>query len=86
LGRKAGTIKVGNLADLVAINSDHQQLCGLNANQLFDGLCFAADDSVVTDVWSAGRHMVKDGTHVARQAIVQKYKDVMTDIKSHLNV
>ena len=58
LGRNAGDIGEGRLADLVAIDSTAPALCGLAQDQLLDGLVFAATDSVVTDVWSAGRHVV----------------------------
>lgn len=82
LGRDAGRIEEGALADLVAINSDTPALCALRNDQLLDGLCFAAGDDLVTDLWSAGRHMVRDGHHVARDAIVRKYK---TAVKSLLD-
>ena len=80
LNRKAGKIAVGNLADLVAINSGHQSLCGLSSDQLFDGLCFAADDSSVTDVWCAGRHMVQDSEHIHRTQIMRHYKSTMVEL------
>lgn len=85
LARDAGSIKIGKLGDLVAINSNHQQLCGLSSEQIFDGLCFAADDRVVTDVWSAGRHSVRNGQHIMRQEILATYLDVMTDLTKRLN-
>jgi formimidoylglutamate deiminase len=80
LNRKAGKISVGNLADLVAINSGIQSLCGLSSDQLFDGLCFAAGDSSVTDVWSAGRHMVQRGKHIHRGQILRQYKSTMSEL------
>ncbi len=48
----------GALADLVAIDRDHPALAALDAGQLLDGWIFAADDRVVREVWSAGRHVV----------------------------
>ncbi|WP_107496590.1 formimidoylglutamate deiminase [Thalassobius sp. I31.1] len=81
VGRDAGRIEEGATADMVAVNSDTPALCALRDDQLLDGLCFAAGDDLVTDLWSAGRHTVKDGRHVARDAIVQEYK---TAVKSLL--
>ena len=49
-------------------------LCALGDDKLLDGLCFAADDQVVTDVWSGGRHMVQGGRHVAREAVEARYR------------
>ncbi|MBZ8117389.1 formimidoylglutamate deiminase [Roseovarius sp. LXJ103] len=74
LGRDAGEIAVGCLADLVAIDAQAPALCALAQDQILDGLAFAAKDDVVTDQWSAGRHCVSGGRHVARDAIVARYR------------
>ena len=42
LGRDAGRIEVGALADLVAIDGAAPSLCALSQDQLLDGLVFAA--------------------------------------------
>lgn len=70
LGRKSGQIATGFLADLTAIDLSHPTLCALAPDQILDGLAFAAPDTVVTDLWSAGRHQVKDGRHVHRKQII----------------
>ncbi|KIC33014.1 formimidoylglutamate deiminase [Leisingera sp. ANG-S5] len=82
LGRDAGRIEEGALADLVAIDSTMPALCALKPEQLLDGLCFAAGDDTVTDVWSAGRHVVQQGRHIARDTVVAGYQ---TAIKELLN-
>lgn len=74
VGRDAGEIRVGALADLVAADSRDVSLCALGNDKLLDGLCFAADDQVVTDVWSGGRHKVQGGRHVAREAVEARYR------------
>ncbi len=80
LGRAAGEISVGKLADLVAIDRDHPTLCTLRDDQLLDGLSFAAPDGTVTDLWSAGRHQVRAGQHIDRKAILTAYRRAMTDL------
>ncbi|GAA6163199.1 formimidoylglutamate deiminase [Pelagimonas sp. KU-00592-HH] len=80
LGRDAGEVAVGKLADLVAIDSTDPALCALRGDQLLDGLCFAAADGVVTDTWSAGRHMVRQGRHIARDRIVDRYKATISEL------
>lgn len=80
LVRKAGTIEPGQLADLVAIDSNHPTLCALQGDQLLDGLCFAAPEGIVTDTWSAGRHMVQAGHHVEREAILRRYRATIADL------
>lgn len=73
VGRNSGAIAVGKFADLVAIDSADPALVALRDDQLLDGLCFAAKDRVVTDLWSAGRHQVQNGQHVARAEITANY-------------
>ncbi len=84
LDRNAGEIAEGKLADLVAIDSQNPALCALTSQQLLDGLVFAAKDQVVTDVWSAGRHRVREGRHVARDQIVSNYRQAMADLLAKL--
>ena len=84
LSRKAGSIAKGMLADLVAIDSTNPALCALNDAQLLDGFVFAANDTVVTDLWSAGRHQVQSGRHVRQDEIVSGFQDAMADLKSRL--
>ena len=80
LGRDAGEIAEGRLADLVAIDRSHPTLCALTDDQLLDGLCFAAPDGLVTDLWSAGRHMVRQGRHAARDQIMAAYRSAIAGL------
>ena len=84
LAREAGSITPGKLADLMAIDSSHPSLCALHDIQLMDGLVFAAKDTVITDVWSAGRHQVKNGMHVAEDTIKASYFDTISTLKERL--
>ena len=84
LGRAAGEIAIGKYADLLAIDSNHPALCVLPRDQVLDGLCFAAPDQVVTDLWSAGRHRVRGGLHLSREGIVKKYRAAVIDLKARL--
>lgn len=84
LGRDAGEIAPGKLADLVAIDTTTPALCALTQEQILDGLCFAAGDDAVTDVWSAGRHVVSGGRHRARDKIIANYKIAMRALLSRL--
>ncbi|MBD3666082.1 formimidoylglutamate deiminase [Sulfitobacter aestuariivivens] len=84
LGRDAGVIAEGRLADLVAIDSSDPTLCALGTDALLDGLVFAAKDRVVRDVWSAGRHCVRDGRHVAHEEITAGYRKAIRELTAAL--
>ncbi len=84
LGRDAGAIATGKLADLVAIDTQAPALCALAQDQILDGLVFAAKDNVVTDQWSAGRHCVTGGRHIARDAITVRYRSAVSELLASL--
>lgn len=84
LGRMSGRIAAGYLADLVAIDSDHPVLCGIATDQLLDALVFCAPDGVVSDLWSAGRHRVRQGRHIHRAQIVAGWRKAVTALRDAL--
>ena len=73
-GRKTGLIKEGYLADLLALNTNHVDLERHKEDTLLDSYIFSGDDRMISDVWSAGRHLVKDGEHILRTEITRAYK------------
>lgn len=84
LGRKAGRLQPGALADIVAINSAAASLCAVPQERLLDGLIFVAGDDVVTDLWSAGRHCVREGHHVDGARITTRFQRTMKKLADRL--
>jgi formimidoylglutamate deiminase len=84
LARDCGTIAIGQWADLVAIDSTFGTMIPSPSAQLMDNWIFASSRNGVADLWSAGRHCVKDGKHVARPSIEQSYRKTMTRLMSLL--
>ncbi len=74
MGRASGAIAPGCYADLLALDGNAVDLTGRQGDLALDTWIFAGDDRLVRDVWSAGRHMVQQGQHVAREAITAKYR------------
>jgi formimidoylglutamate deiminase len=70
LGRDSGAIAPGKWADLVAL--DATALAG-TGDRLLDGWIFTGSNGAVTDLWSAGRRMVREGRHLRRDAIAARY-------------
>ncbi|MEO0390742.1 MAG: formimidoylglutamate deiminase [Pseudomonadota bacterium] len=76
--RASGRIEVGAQADLIALSTDNEVLAGRSGDTLLDSLIFSGrGHRCVTDVWSAGRHMVQNSQHIHRGRIATRYKDVL---------
>jgi formimidoylglutamate deiminase len=83
-GRASGAIRVGDWADLLALDMGAVDLEGRVGDAILDAWIFAGDDRMVTDVWSAGRHVVTGGRHVRKDAITQGYRRVMAGLRDAL--
>ncbi|MBB4265363.1 formimidoylglutamate deiminase [Roseospira visakhapatnamensis] len=81
LGRPAGAIAPGRWADLLAVDGEALALAHLEGDALLDAWVFAGDDRLVTDVWSAGRHRVVAGRHVARDVVAQRFRAVLRRLR-----
>jgi formimidoylglutamate deiminase len=80
-GRDSGQIAEGCLADLIAVSTENEFLGGRDGDALLDSLLFSGRGrTCVTDVWSAGRHMVRDGRHIHRDRIVRKFRSVLGEL------
>lgn len=76
-GRGSGQIAEGELADLIAVSTDNEFLGNRSGDTVLDSLIFTGRGrSCITDVWSAGRHMVRDGRHVYRDRIARRFIEV----------
>ncbi|MEM1429953.1 MAG: formimidoylglutamate deiminase [Pseudomonadota bacterium] len=70
-GRNSGAIAPGAWADLIALETTSEILCGRRGDAALDTIVFGGRGGrAVTDVWSAGRHVVREGRHIARDALV----------------
>ena len=65
------------------IDARDPDLAGAAGDTLFDGF-FVGGDRMVTDVWSAGRHVVREGRHVRRDEIVRRYAAAVSGLKRTL--
>ena len=81
LGRKSGSLSPGNWADLVSLDAESLSLWGCSDDEFLDRWIFTADDSLVCEVWSAGRQMVAQGQHIHRKEIEKRYRSVIQEIR-----
>jgi len=83
LGRDSGAIAAGRWADLVALDPAALD----NAppgDDLLDHWVFAGGSNSVADVWSAGRHVVQGGRHLARDMVSARYRTALSAIRGRL--
>lgn len=83
-GRSSGKIAVGQWADLLAFEAEDERLEGLQGDQMLDAFVFAGRDGLVRDLWSAGRHIVRDGRHIAREAVTRRFRTTMRRLRDAL--
>jgi len=77
LGASSSGIAVGAPADIVALVRDGE---GVSGDALLDRWIFARGD--IDTVWRAGRAVVRDGRHVARDAIAARYRRTLARLVS----
>ncbi len=82
--RRAGRLETGYWADLLALDCSAIELDALEGDSLLDVLVFTADNRLVSDVWSAGRHQVKAGRHLHRDTIENRYRTVIRKLRQSL--
>jgi formimidoylglutamate deiminase len=71
-------------ADLLALDTDDVRLEGFAGDSLLDVFVFAGRDGLVTDLWSAGRHIVQSGRHIARDATEAAFRATMRCLRAGL--
>lgn len=84
LGRNSGGIAVGKLGDLVALDANAIDLEGRSGDDILDSFLFVGDDHLVSDVWSAGRHVVTGGNHMKGEAIRAQYRHTMAALRTRI--
>lgn len=84
IGRDAGRIETGALADLISLDANNPALAGLAGDHVLDAWIFSSNDAIVGEVWAAGRHVVKDGHHIRREAISGRFTSLMNSLRSAL--
>lgn len=80
LGQPVDGLQAGQRADFVVLDETHPSLSGRPVERIIDSWIFAGDRSCVRDVHVAGRRVVADGHHVARDRIRSDYVRVMAGI------
>lgn len=78
LGQPIGALAPGHRADIVALDADHPDLAGASGDMVLDVLVFSAGRGLIRTVMTGGKPVVRDGRHVAREVIAQKYRSTVS--------
>jgi formimidoylglutamate deiminase len=77
LGRRAGEIAPGRLADLVVLDTEHPSLVGRRGLALLDAWVFSGNATPVRDVMVQGRWVVRDREHPRGREIAAAFARTM---------
>ena len=83
-GRGRGVIAAGEWADLLSLDMTHIDLGELTGDTVLDAFAFTGRHGMVQHVWSAGRHMVRDGYHRHRDRIIAAYRCATRQLRSDI--
>ncbi|MCY4302765.1 MAG: formimidoylglutamate deiminase [Aestuariivita sp.] len=84
-GRQSEHIKEGGWADMIGIRKDNEFLVNRDSDSILDSLIFSgAGSRCLCDVWSAGRHIVKNGCHIERTRIVTNFTRTLKELEESL--
>ena len=73
-GRRVGALEEGRRADLLVLDGSHPNLDGVQDADVLGRFLFCGNDNLVRDVLCGGRWVVQDGRHMAQDAIAQRYR------------
>lgn len=75
-----GGLSVGRSADIVSLDAGRAAFADRVGDAILDSWIFAAPTGSVASVWRAGRQVVKDGRHLARDAVEARYRQALAAV------
>lgn len=75
-GRPVGALAPHRRGDIVVLNPEHPSLAGRVGDELLDSWIFSGESTPVRDVLVGGRWVVREGRHVAADAVADRYRHV----------
>lgn len=80
-GRRVGALAAGRRADLLVLDAQHPNLDGVTDAEVLGRLVFCGNDNLVRDVLCGGRWVVREGRHVAQEAIGGRYRQAVRQLR-----
>jgi formimidoylglutamate deiminase len=80
-GRQVGALAAGRRADLLVLDDEHPNLCGIAVEDILGSFVFNGNDNLVRDVLAGGRWVVRGRRHVAQEAIAGRFKRALAELR-----
>ena len=80
-GRPIGALAPGRRADFVTLDTTHPLLIGRQNDEILDSWIFSGNAPLVRDVWVGGQRVVQEGRHVERDAIAERYRNTLQQLR-----
>jgi formimidoylglutamate deiminase len=80
-GRRVGALEAGRRADLLVLDGAHPNLDGVADDEVLGRLLFCGNDNLVRDVLAGGHWVVQGGRHMAQDAIGQRYRRAIQQLR-----
>jgi formimidoylglutamate deiminase len=74
-------LQVGAPADFIVIDTARAELAGVHAESLVDAWVFAPRPRLLREAWVGGTQVVRDGRHVAREALSRRYRSAIAQLQ-----
>jgi len=81
-GRSVGVLAPGMRADLLILDADHPNLCGIAEAGVLNSWIFSGNDNLVRDVLVGGEWRVKHGRHNQQDEIQHRFKQTMNQLRA----
>lgn len=82
--RKSGKLEKGYWADCMSIDINKPDLFGASNDEILDKWIFTSQEKLVSNLWSAGRHVIKDGKHMFEEKIIDNYRKTIKGLRNRL--
>lgn len=83
--RDSGVLAAGKVADILGLDLDNEWGANRSGDMALDTLVFGGNGQrCISDVWSAGRHVVKQGRHIARERITKAFTATMAELEQDI--
>lgn len=84
-GRDCGVLAAGKTADILGLDLNNEWGSNRSGDMALDTLVFGGNGQrCISDVWSAGRHVVKQGRHIAREQITRAFTATMAELEQDI--